>query len=293
MNRILLSDGGLNSSGTAPEGYKFLGLSDGTLGLKSNEGEVAPIKGGGGESINFEAFNSVKSGKIAQVLLDGKVREFGITDVTENGSFIDSLVLPDNRVLFLYIKEYEYKYEKYGKEYIEIVNSVFSKILRIENSKFIWTEESLVVNGGQAGDTVYSLEYSTISMIWDYKNEIVLVSPIGQNNYLSNPLLLLLGEDDSVTLDTRVLNTELNSSISIISHPQLERFIVSYIGSDVYYDYSTKVGVWDLNLVSDRGKEYWNLTEISSIVYDTYGSYPIRLNYINGVVTTTPYMVEK
>lgn len=295
MRRILLNDLGINESSVAPKGYKFLGLSDGTLGIKGNDqSEIEPISGGGG-SIKFEAFENVSSGKIAQVLLDGKVREFSISDISEDGSFIDSLVLPDGRVLFLYAKQVEFLIvpgEPDEKEYTEITTSVYSKILTIEDSKFIWTEESLIFDGQDETyeDQIYYLINGspTISMIWDYKNEIVLVLPVGYNSeYLNNAFILLI-DGDNVALDSRTLSID-NYPVSIISHPQLEKFIVSYMGDDGYYDYVPKVSIWDLNLLSDRDKESWVINEISSVSYgNSYFYYPLKLNYIDGVVTVTP-----
>jgi len=296
MRRILLNDLGIDESSVAPKGYKFLGLSDGTLGIKGNDQEeIKPISGGG-ESIKFEAFENVSSGKIAQVLLDGKVREFSISDISEDGSFIDSLVLPDGRVLFLYAKEVEFLIEKDGMEYTEITTSVYSKILTIEDSEFIWTEESLIFDGQDEtyNEQIYYLISGspTISMIWDYKNEIVLVLPVGYNSeYLNNAFILLI-DGDNVALDSRTLSID-NYPVSIISHPQLEKFIVSYMGDDGYYDYAPKVSIWDLNLLSDRGEESWVINEISSVSYgNSYFYYPLKLNYINGVVTVTPITNE-
>lgn len=223
--------------------------------------------------IPFTASESVNAGKIAQVLFDGTVKEFKITDLTEEGYFIDSLLLPDGRILFLYVTENDNGYY-YGR------GQTKAKLLTIEGYDYLWSEESILIEGFPPFSPF------GVNLIWDSQKNLVLVAQFGYS-YSSNYVLLKI-TGDVVTIESEV-EINLGNINSVIWHPILNRYVIAYYDDESYYGV-IKIGLFQL-VLSD-GK--YSMNELSSVIYESYGDYPLQLKYdsVSNKVTVVPTSLD-
>ena len=216
--------------------------------------------------IPFTTSELVNAGKIAQVLFDGTVKEFKIGDLTEKGYFIDSLLLPDGRILFLYVTENDNVY--YGGEQTK------AKLLTIEGSDYLWSEESILIEG------LPPFSPFGVNLIWDSQKNLVLVAQFGYS-YSSNYVLLKI-TGDVVTIESEV-EINLGEINSVIWHPILNRYVIAY------YESATKIGLFQLILDGN-----YSMNELSSVIYESY-DYPLQLKYdsVSNKVTVVPVTILK
>jgi len=222
--------------------------------------------------VKFTTSESVSSGKVVQVLIDGTVREFKISELTEEGYFIDSLVLPDKRILFLYVTENDNGYYYGG-------GSTKAKLLTIQNGDLVWSEESVLI------EDFPPFNQFGINLIWDTQKELVLVTSSG---YLYSPTILVLKiTGDVVSIESEV-SVNFENINSIIWHPILNRYIIAYYDDELYYGV-IKIGIFQLVF---SGGEY-SLNELDSIIYESYDNYPVELKYESNKVSVVPtYLIK-
>jgi hypothetical protein len=258
----------LESLSSGPQGEVGATGPQGEQGLTGATGPQGPI-GANGLKIPFTASESVNAGKIAQVLFDGTVKEFKIEDLTEKGYFIDSLLLPDGRILFLYVTENNNDYYGGGQ--------TKAKLLTIEESNYLWSEESILI------EDFPPFSPFGVNLIWDSQKNLVLVAQFGYS-YSSNYVLLKI-TGDVVTIESEV-EIKLGEINSVIWHPILNRYVIAYY-DDESANGVTKIGLFQLIL----DKNY-SLNELSSIIYESDGN-PVQLKYdsVSNKVTVVPVTI--
>lgn len=238
-------------------------------------------------SIGFTASNEVKSGNVASLLLDGKVKSIE-SEKSISGTFMDSVAINSTRTLVLYYRANEIDgYSVYAK-FIDITNygvSILSDEIILDTNVVISQGDRFTLVKEPNGSRIVAFKMPIINIGVEARIGGDFVE-IGKNSF---PLLLTISGDNIQTdmIQDNTENSVTNNLISVTTHQAKEKFIAAF--------YTGGVALSSLQLetmIKDETTTY-SFSETSAIdVLDSYT--PVSLSYdsINQKISVTGILGE-
>lgn len=221
-------------------------------------------------SLNFTTAQEIKTGEIASILLNGKVKSLEV-EKSINGTFMDSIAIDGSKFLVIYFRSNESKSYSLFAKFIDITTfgiSTLSEEIDLGLSETISEGDRFTLVKEPNGSRIVLFKIPTLAL-----QARIGFEAIGKGE--SNLPLLLTISGVSIQTDTIQDATSISLSktlMSVTTHVGKSKFMVAY---------SDGIGVTlsslQLNTISEEITSY-TFTETSSIsVLDSY--IPVSLTY--------------